>query len=50
MEFKGFIGALKRHWAPFAILTVAVVVFAGTTIVGIYNKARAKVPALPAAK
>lgn len=50
MEFKGFLGALKRHWAPFALVTLGVVIFAGSAIVGAYNKARAKVPALPAAK
>lgn len=48
MEFKGFFGALKRHWAPFALVTVAVTLFAGGLIVGAYNKVRAKVPALPA--
>jgi hypothetical protein len=49
-DFKGFIGAVKRYPVPFALTLVVVVVFAGSTIVGLYNRVRASVPVLPAVR
>jgi len=49
-NFRGAFGAIKQYPVPFAIIVLGVVVFAGSAIVGAYNKLRAKVPQLPAAK
>jgi hypothetical protein len=48
--FKKFGSMFKDYPVHVAIVVVVVVVFFGGAIVGVYNKVRAKVPALPAAK
>ncbi len=47
-DFAGYFSSVKRHWALFLLTILVVVVFFGGAIVGLYNKARAKVPQLPA--
>jgi hypothetical protein len=49
-QFTGFPATLKRAWLPIALTVVVAVVFFGGTITALYNRARAKVPALPAPK
>lgn len=49
-NFRGAFSAIKQFPVPFALIMLAVVIFGGSAIVGVYNQLRAKVPALPAAK
>jgi hypothetical protein len=50
-DFKGFFShGVKPHLGAFLVVCVVIVLVGGSTIVGLYNKVRAKVPALPAAK
>lgn len=48
--FKAAFNSIKSHPGAFAVIILAIVVFAGSAIVGVYNSVRAKVPVLPAAK
>jgi hypothetical protein len=50
MKFKGFFSHCRDYWAPIALIACGVAIFGGSIVVGAYNKLRAKVPALPAAK
>jgi hypothetical protein len=48
--FKRIVTMAKEYPGQLALVVVVSVVFLGGTIVGLYNKVRAKVPQLPAAK
>lgn len=51
MKFKGFLGVVKQHWAPIALVAVGTTIFLGGIIVTAYNKLRSKSPVpLPAPK
>jgi len=47
---KRFLSMAREYPAHLAIVVVVAVVFLGGAIVGLYNRVRAKVPALPAAR
>lgn len=49
-QLKSFVSWLKNSPGKVAIVAVVSAVFLGGTIVGVYNKLRAKVPQLPAPK
>jgi len=49
-DFRGFFSSIKRYWLLYLITIMVAVVFFGGIIVGLYNKARAALPVLPAAK
>jgi hypothetical protein len=48
--FKRITSMAKEYPGQLALVVVVAVVFLGGTIVGLYNKVRAKVPQLPAPK
>lgn len=48
--FKKVITMAKTYPGQLALVVVVATVFFGSAIVGVYNRVRAKVPQLPAAK